>query len=64
MGKENLTHFFPFLSCFFFFFFKGRMLTLPFRRFMCLRTYYGAQEGLQGEEDDTCFPSGRETNDS
>lgn len=40
------------------------MFTFPFRRFMCLRTYYGAQEGMQREEDNTCFPSGRETNDS
>lgn len=28
---------------------------------MCLRTYYGAQEGTQGEEDNTCSQSGRET---
>ena len=31
---------------------------------MCLRTYYGAQEGMRGEEGSTCFPSGRETEDS
>lgn len=24
---------------------------------MCLRAYYSAQEVMQGEEDNTCFPS-------